>query len=77
MNDPQIIIEINKLYLKLEELERCNLDIERKIDLILKNTERIDQHIDFVDRTYETIKKPFHYLMDKVSMFSFKKENND
>lgn len=77
MNDTTIPSEINKLHLKLEELERYNLDLERKIEIILKNTQRMDEHINFVEKTYETIKKPFHYLMDKVSMLSFlsKKDN--
>jgi hypothetical protein len=79
MNDNTIPTEINKLHLKLEELERYNLDLERKIEIILKNTQRMDEHINFVEKTYETIKKPFHYLMDKVSMLSFlsKKENEE
>ena len=39
----------------------------------------MDEHINFVEKTYETIKKPFHYLMDKVSMLSFlpKKDNEE
>ena len=26
---------------------------------------------DFVENTYDTVKTPFHYLMDKVSLLSF------
>ena len=43
MNDTTIPTEINKLHLKLEELERYNLDLERKIEIILKNTQRMDR----------------------------------
>jgi hypothetical protein len=77
MNDTTIPTEINKLHFKLEELERCNLDLERKIEIILKNTQRMDEHIDFVEKTYETIKKPFHYLMNKISMLSILSKNDN
>ena len=56
---------------KLEELENSQLNLERKIDDINKNTKRMEDHIDFVEKTYDKIKTPFHYLMDKVSLLTF------
>ena len=31
----------------------------------------MEDHIDFVEKTYDKIKTPFHYLMDKVSLLTF------
>ena len=56
---------------KLEELENSYLDLERKINEIHKNTKRMENHIDFVETTYDKVKTPFHYLMEKVNLLSF------
>jgi len=56
---------------KLEELENSHLNLERKLDEIHKNTKRMEDHINFVENTYDKVKTPFHYLMDKVSLLSF------
>ena len=56
---------------KLEELENSHLNLERKIDEIHKNTKRMEHHINFVETTYDKVKSPFHYLMDKVNLLSF------
>lgn len=56
---------------KLEQLENSHINLERKVDQIHKNTKRMEDHIDFVEKTYDKVKTPFHYLMDKVSLLSF------
>ena len=42
-----------------------------KVDEIHKNTKHMEEHINFVENTYDKVKTPFHYLMDKVSLLSF------
>jgi hypothetical protein len=61
----QLILE------KLKVLEDSHLNLERKVDEIHKNTKRMEDHINFVENTYDKVKTPFHYLMDKVSLLSF------
>ena len=56
---------------KLEELENSHLNLERKVDEIHKNTKRMEDHINFVETTYDKVKTPFHYLMNKVNLLSF------
>jgi len=56
---------------KLEELENSHINLERKVDEIHKNTKRMEDHINFVENTYDKVKTPFHYLMDKVNLLSF------
>ena len=56
---------------KLEELKNSHLNLERKVDEIYKNTKRMEDHINFVETTYDKVKTPFHYLMDKVNLLSF------
>jgi len=61
----QLILE------KLKVLENSHLNLERKVNEIYKNTKRMEGHIDFVENTYDKVKTPFHYLMDKVNILTF------
>jgi len=52
--------------------------IELKLDIILKllendlkkNTEKMSNHIDFIETVYENIKNPLGYICNKVNYFS-------
>ena len=65
-NDDAILILIEKI----SSFEKRLSDIESKLDSIKKNTERMETHIDFVENTYDTIKTPFHFLMEKINVLS-------
>jgi hypothetical protein len=62
---------LNLILKKLESLENAQTKLEKKLDDVLLNTKRMENHIDFVENTYNKVKTPFHYLMDKVSVLSF------
>lgn len=67
---------------KISSFEKRLSDIESTLDSIKKNTERMETHIDFVENTYDTIKTPFHFLIEKInvlsssSLSSFNKSSN-
>ena len=69
MESDRLLLEL--VLQKLEQLENSHLNLERKVDEIHKNTKHMEDHIDFVEKTYDKVKTPFHYLMDKVSLLSF------
>ena len=49
---------------KLDEtLLKINL-IQKTLDKMSNETERMDNHISFVEAIYEQIKKPFHFLIN-------------
>jgi len=56
---------------KLEKLENSHINLERKINEIHKNTNLMEEHINFVENTYNKVKTPFHYIMDKVKILSY------
>lgn len=62
---------LNFILKKLESIENSQTKLEQKLDNILLNTKRMEGHIDFVENTYNKVKTPFHYLMEKVSLISF------
>ena len=62
---------LNFILNKLESIENSQTKLEKKLDDVLANTKRMEDHINFVENTYNKVKTPFHYLMDKVSLLSF------
>ena len=62
--------KLNALAIKMEETEK-------KIDLILEKInnnheicEKMGDHIEFVETTYDIIRKPMNYLTNKVNFFA-------
>lgn len=62
-----LFAEIKELQNKLETIEK---NISEKLDKISKETEKMDQHVDFVQGIYDKIKSPFHFTMNKISVLS-------
>lgn len=63
----ELFNEIKQLELKLEAMEK---NVSEKLDKISKETEKMDQHVEFVQAIYEKIKSPFHFAMNKISVLS-------
>jgi hypothetical protein len=55
--------EMNDLKLKLDRIE--NLLLENKY-----NCDKMSNHIDFIERVYEYIKKPLFYITNKFKIMS-------
>jgi len=57
--------------------------LEQKIDMIVEllkqDGKKMRDHIDFIERVYETIKNPFYYILDKINVYKKidKLENKD
>lgn len=42
-------------------------EINENHTTILKSSEKLDRHIDFVEETYSLIKRPMNYILDSVN----------
>jgi hypothetical protein len=62
MNDPK---ETNELEIKFNRIEQ---KLDKIIELLEKDCKKMVDHIDFVENVYDSIKMPFYYVMDKVSL---------
>ena len=59
---------------ELAELSNRIQNMEQKLDIILqkldnniiKNCDKMGDHIDFVNTVYETVKVPLHYISNKI-----------
>ena len=59
--------EITILKIKIEKVEEKLDAILQKMDTnIIKNCDKMGEHIDFVNNVYDTVKVPLHYISNKV-----------
>ena len=59
--------EITILKIKIERVEEKLDAILQKMDTnIIKNCDKMGEHIDFVNNVYDTVKVPLHYISNKV-----------
>jgi hypothetical protein len=60
----------------VKRLDRLEEKMDRILELLegdLKNNcEKMGEHIEFVERVYDNVKRPLGYLCDKVKAFSGK-----
>ncbi len=59
--------EITSLKTKIDRIEEKLDAILQKMDTtIIKNCDKMGEHIDFVNNVYDTVKVPLHYISNKV-----------
>jgi hypothetical protein len=59
--------ELTNLKNKVERMEEKLDAIMQKLDTnIIKNCDKMGDHIDFVNNVYDTVKVPLHYISNKV-----------
>jgi hypothetical protein len=51
---------------KLDKLIQAVQSIEKRLDVIEKNTLKMDRHINFVEKTYNVVRLPLSWLKSKV-----------
>lgn len=62
--------ELESLYKKIEILEGEVYDLKVLINKLIKTCERMDNHISFVENTYDTLRKPLDFVKEKVNYLS-------
>ena len=53
-----------------ERINRIEEKVDRILELLEKDCKKMVDHIDFVETVYDSVKMPFYYVMDKVSLLS-------
>ena len=51
-----------------ERLENLEKKMDKILELLETDCKKMSNHIDFVENVYESIKMPFNYLMDRISI---------
>lgn len=59
--------EITNLKNQVERMEeKLDAILQKMDDNIIKNCDKMGDHIDFVNNVYDTVKVPLHYISNKV-----------
>ena len=66
----------DKIERKLERIE-IKLDaLLEKMEISVKECNKMGEHIDFIENVYETVKAPLSFICDKVNIFSGNQETD-
>lgn len=55
----------NRLASRIDDLFAELVEIRRTLLVVQNQTTKMDEHVDFVEGVYDSIKAPFHYVIDK------------
>lgn len=59
--------EITNLKSQVERIEeKLDIILQKLDNNIIKNCDKMGDHIDFVNNVYETVKVPLHYISNKI-----------
>jgi len=59
--------EITNLKSQVERIEeKLDIILQKLDNNIIKNCDKMGDHIDFVNTVYETVKVPLHYISNKI-----------
>ena len=59
--------EIVELKQEVLQLKKVIEELSKNIKSMNASTSRMDSHIDFVEGTYETLRRPLNYITDRVN----------
>ena len=75
-NEKVVIERIEKIENSLQRVE-IKLDaLLEKMEISVKECNKMGEHIDFIENVYETVKAPLSFICDKVNVFSGSDNNN-
>ena len=75
---PIISKEITTLKNQVERMEeKLDAILQKLDDNIIKNCDKMGDHIDFVNNVYDTVKVPLHYISNKVQKMIGNARNHD
>ena len=57
----------DKIIEKIVNLEEKITRLEKKIDMLIDTCSHMDNHINFVENTYDKFKTPLNFVADKVN----------
>ena len=66
-----LLLDINENIKSLEKrIEILEEETTNKLKIIEKSSDNMNNHIEFVEKIYEQVKYPFHYICNKVNYIS-------
>ena len=70
MNNSNIIIRLNTLEKKIDNINQQLIDILILLNDNKKDCEKMSSHIDFIDSVYDKLKMPIDFVCSRVNMIT-------
>ena len=71
INHNELLEKINSLQVELTMINTELKDIKETLKLLTKSAGRMDNHISFIELTYDTLKAPLNYIVDKINYLNY------
>ena len=75
-NNIKIIERIENIEFRLSNIESKIDALLEKMEISVKECNKMGEHIDFIENVYETVKAPLSFICDKVNVFSNTEDNS-
>ena len=70
MNNSNIIIRLNTMEKKIDNINQQLIDILILLNDNKKDCEKMSSHIDFIDSVYDKLKTPIDFVCNRVNMIT-------
>jgi len=50
-----------------EELNAINKKLDKILEIMETDCKKMADHIDFIEKVYDNVKSPFHFIMNRIS----------
>jgi len=70
MNNSNIIIRLNTMEKKIDNINQQLVDILILLNDNKKDCEKMSTHIDFIDSVYDKLKTPIDFVCNRVNMIT-------
>ena len=67
--------KLDLILTKLQDIEKDIGKLKEDMELVKKQTRKMDEHVDFVNGVYTHVEQPLNYVVEKWNHF-FKDEKN-
>ena len=74
VNEEIIIVMLKRIDLRLDHIEQNIMMMQMEFR---EKNQKIEKHVDFINKVYDQVKTPFHYIMQKIDGFFIRDSNED
>ena len=68
---------VKEIINRLEQIQKDITQIRERLDIIEPQTQKMDQHVDFVNDVYSSVKKPFHFICNQANYLISSSSNSN
>jgi hypothetical protein len=67
----------NDIRNELKEIKEILINLQKSVDALKNSSKKLDEHIDFVESTYNGLKYPLNFIKDSINSLTGRQITND